>query len=128
MNQVNSLLTAVLLSFVSTASSAAGNAVVEWAPFVKVAGVSDQALVSVASKVNAEFLSKQPGFIKRELVKKSALEYADIVYWSSQEHAQKAGEKVMTCAVCAEYFELMDMEGSETAGAGFSYYSIIEAW
>ena len=128
MNKENTILAALLLLAVSSISSAANNAVVEWAPFVKIAGVSDQDLISAATKVHLDFLSIQPGFIKRELVKKSESEYADIVYWSTQKNAVTAGDKVKKCTVCVEYFKLMDMKSSETSGAGFSYYSIIKAW
>ena len=122
-----SLLAITLFAF-SVLSHATNNTVVEWAPFVKVASASDQELIAAASQVNAGFLALQPGFIKRELVKKSDTEYADIVYWDSQKNAQAAGSKVESCTVCMGYFQLMDMKASETSGAGFSYYSIIKTW
>ena len=129
MQKVSKVLMGLLILTVSVMSNAK-QPVVEWAPFVTVEGTSNQALIAAASKVNAEFLSIQPGFIKRELVKKSDSdsEYADIVYWATQENALAAGAKVETCVVCAEYFKFMDMGASENAGAGFSYYSILKEW
>ncbi len=128
MKTVSGILIGLAISLVSIISSAEDGIIVEWAPFVKASGVTDKNLIMAASKVNSEFLAIQPGFIKRELVKKSEIEYADIVYWSTQEKAVAAANKVEQCAVCAEYFALMDMKASEKSGAGFSYYSIIKAW
>ncbi|VAW03162.1 hypothetical protein MNBD_ALPHA07-921 [hydrothermal vent metagenome] len=101
---------------------------VEWAPFIKAAGVDDQALIEAADEVNSEFLSMQPGFISRELVRKSETEYADIIHWRTTADAESASEKVLNCAPCGEYFALMDMEASATSGAGFSYYEVLKSW
>ena len=101
---------------------------VEWAPFIKAAGVDDQQLIMAADIVNAAFLTKQNGFISRELVKKNDREYADILHWRTKADAQSAGEKVFNCVPCGGYFALMDMEASATAGAGFSHYEILKKW
>jgi len=99
---------------------------IEWAPFIKVSGVTDEQLVASANVVNSDFLIKQKGFIKRELIKKSDNEYADVIYWETKTDAVTAGEKVNTCVKCSEYFKLMKM--GEKAGEGFSHYIIIKSW
>ncbi len=101
---------------------------VEWAPFIKAVGVDDQQLITAADIVNAEFLTKQNGFIGRELVKKNDAEYADILHWRTKVDAQSAAEKVFNCVPCGGYFALMDMEASATAGAGFSHYDVLKKW
>lgn len=101
--------------------------VIEWAPFKKLIHVADQQLIAAADALNFEFLARQQGFIKRELVKKSASEYADIIHWQSQADAERAGLKVASCAVCLSYFELMDGQAGES-GAGFSYYATLKQW
>ena len=101
---------------------------VEWAPFIKVQGIDDHALIAAADVVNAAFLTKQNGFIGRELVKKSDTEYADILHWRTKADAQFAGEKVFNCVPCGGYFALMDMEASARAGAGFSHYEVLKKW
>lgn len=116
------------MSIMNGEVQAQDSVVVEWAPYIKAENVTDAELIKKAEKVNTEFLSLQKGFIKRKLVKKSKTEYADIIHWSTQGDATSAGEKVESCAVCAEYFKLMDMEASIGAGAGFSYYSILMSW
>jgi len=104
----------------------AAETAIEWAPFIKAVGVSDEQLISAANLVNADFLIKQKGFIKRELIKKNEEEYADVVYWRTKIDAVTAGEKVNACAKCGDYFKLMNM--GEKAGEGFSHYIIIKSW
>ena len=122
----------ILIGVLMLASSAVSNAkdliAVEWAPFVKANGVTDQQLIVAADRVNLEFLTKQSGFIKRELIKKSDIEYADIIHWNTKKEAVAAGEKVFNCNECNEYFKLMDMEASTNAGKGFSHYEILKKW
>jgi hypothetical protein len=117
----------VLLAFLSiNMNVTAGETAIEWAPFIKASGVTDELLIAKANDVNSDFLIKQKGFIKRELIKKDENEYADVVYWETKSDAVTAGEKVSTCVTCGEYFELMKM--GEKAGEGFSHYSIIKSW
>ncbi len=101
---------------------------VEWAPFVKAAGVDIAKLIAAADKVNTEFLSKQKGFLRRELVKKNENEFADILHRQSLADAKSASEKISDCAAAGAYFKLMDGEKSAVAGAGFSYFQIVKKW
>ncbi len=122
------ILMGILMLVSSMVSNAKDLIAVEWAPFVKINGVSDQQLIAAADHVNLEFLTKQPGFIKRELIKKSDMEYADVIHWNTKKEAVAAGEKVFSCAECNEYFKLMDMEAGANAGKGFSHYEILKEW
>ncbi len=101
---------------------------VEWAPFIKINGVADDALIAAAESVTTEFLSHQKGFLKRELVKKSETEYADILHWKTKADAVAASANIENCEPCGKYFSLMDMEASAKAGAGFSHYEILRKW
>ncbi len=122
------ILMGVLMLASSMVSNAKDRIAVEWAPFIKVKGITDQQLIVAADRLNLEFLTKQPGFIKRELIKKSDIEYADVIHWSTKKQAVAAGEKVFNCGECNEYFKLMDMEASANAGKGFSHYEILKEW
>jgi len=119
---------ATFLLAYSVVSNAADSLAVEWAPFIINEGVTDQQLITAADQVNSVFLAKQVGFIKRELIKKSATEYADIIHWKTKADAVAAGEKVFDCVECNEYFKLMNMEASAKAGSGFSHYEILKKW
>ena len=127
MKILKSILIGVSLFMASINSNAQSNVVVEWAPYKKLSNITDYQLVHAADNVNTEFLAKQKGFIKRELVKKSETDYADIIHWESKADAENAGSKVESCSVCLEYFKLMDT-GAGESGAGFSYYSILKSW
>jgi hypothetical protein len=122
----------ILIGVLMLASSAVSNAkdviAVEWAPFVKSKGITDQQLIAAADRVNIDFLIKQPGFIKRELIKKDDNEYADVIHWNTKKDAVTAGEKVINCGECIEYFQLMDTQASANAGKGFSHYVILKQW
>ncbi len=123
------LICSALIGLLSGTPSHGQEAIaVEWAPFITAAGVNDQQLVKAANAVNSKFLSRQNGFLSRELVKKSATEYADIIHWKTKADAVAAGEKVNNCMPCGQYFSLMDMKASAKAGAGFSHYVILKKW
>ena len=128
MKTITTILTGVFMLASSAVSNAESLVAVEWAPFIKNEGVTDQQLIVAADQVNVVFLARQPGFIKRELIKKSEIEYADIIHWNTKADAVAAGEKVFNCAECNQYFKLMNMEASAGAGSGFSHYVILKEW
>ena len=120
-------LASIFLSLVGVIANVnAGETAIEWAPFIKVTNVTDEKLVKAADTVNSDFLIKQEGFMKRELIKKNDTEYADVIYWKTKTDAVAAGKKVNTCVKCNEYFKLMEMDSK--AGEGFSHYIIIKSW
>ncbi len=120
------LMGILLLSVGITMNVNAGETAIEWAPFIKAGNVTDKQLITAASAVNSDFLVKQEGFIKRELIKKNDYEYADVIYWATKTDAITAGEKISSCDKCNDYFKLMKM--GVKAGEGFSHYIIIKSW
>ena len=123
--KLRTALAVIILLFVGVDINA-GEAAIEWAPFVKAPGVTDEQLIVAANVVNSDFLIKQNGFVKRELIKKNDSEYSDVIYWETKADAIAAGEKVNSCVKCNEYFNLMDM--GKKSGEGFSQYIIIKSW
>ncbi|MBL4583187.1 MAG: hypothetical protein JKX83_01090 [Pseudomonadales bacterium] len=93
---------------------------------MKIEGIDDQQLIEKANTVQTTFISKQPGFIKRELLKRNDTDYADLIYWRNKKNATAAGNKVENCKVCLDYFSLMQA-GIQPAQE-FSHYSIIKSW
>ena len=102
--------------------------VIELAPFSLKEGVTEETLLKISKAVQEEFIDKQPGFIKRELVRKNSREYLDIVYWSSQPHAEHAAQKAMETAVCLEFFSLMQQSEVAVPEAGLSYFTLIHTY
>jgi hypothetical protein len=83
---------------------------VEFARFTLKNGVSEQTLLEKSAELQTHFLQQQEGFIKRELIKISDNQYADIVLWNDSNAAQKAMEKAYSSHSCASYFEIMEVE------------------
>ena len=101
--------------------------VVEVAPFQLSTGTTEAELQAASSKLQEEFLSKQPGYLQRDLLKKSDREYIDIVHWASKADAQKAMQAAPQHAVCRTYFQLM--EGlSEDEDGGISHFSLLSSY
>ncbi|VAW21080.1 hypothetical protein MNBD_ALPHA11-634 [hydrothermal vent metagenome] len=72
-------------------------------------GISEADLLAGSEKFQKQFAGKQPGLIRRELVRKADGNYLDIVQFASMAHAEALMEKEKTSAVCHEFFALMDM-------------------
>lgn len=101
---------------------------VEWAPFEVADGVSEETLLQASERVHNEFLVKQKGFIKRELLKGDNDLWVDVVYWASKEDAQLAIEDAANSQACGGYFELMTGVDHDNLGEGVSHFSRIGEW
>jgi heme-degrading monooxygenase HmoA len=81
--------------------------IIEWAPFTVVPGTDERALLAASEAIQRDFLAKQPGFIRRELLRIDADHWADLVCWESHAAAAEAMKAVESSAVCRAYFALM---------------------
>jgi hypothetical protein len=81
--------------------------IIEYAPIVLKGSVTEEALLISSEVLQRDFLTKQQGFIKRILVKKTDKEYVDIVIWDNKENADKAIENSMQSKACENYFSCM---------------------
>ncbi|MEL7422451.1 MAG: HTH domain-containing protein [Bacteroidota bacterium] len=73
--------------------------------------ISSAELQAASAQLQEEFLSKQPGYLQRDLLKKSEDEYIDIVHWASHSDAQQAMQAAPQHEVCQAYFGLMATVG-----------------
>lgn len=101
---------------------------IEWAPFQLADGVDEATLLAASEGLQKEFLGKQDGFIRRDLVRVSDGQWADIVYWDSREAAELAARNVGDSPVCFRYFELMVGEDAHDAGAGVSHFEVVKTY
>lgn len=83
------------------------NQVIEWAPFKLAEGVDEAALLTASEALQTGFISKQKGFIKRELVKTTDGQWMDVIHWDSAENAEQAMQNAAENPICFKYFELM---------------------
>ena len=74
--------------------------------------VSDKQFLGTNGAVST-WISKQPGFISRELVYDGeGNRWVDVIWWETMEQAQAASELSMTSEACQPMFALIDMESA----------------
>ncbi len=97
------------------------------APIKLAEGISEADLLAASDKFQIEFVDKEPGVLRRELVAKPDGGYLDIVQFRSREDAMQVMEKEKTSAVCHAFFSIMDLEAdAETDTIGdMPLYSIL---
>jgi hypothetical protein len=81
--------------------------IIEFAPFQLVEGVDESTLLAASDALQAEFLSQQKGFIKRDLVKNGDGKWADIAYWEDRESVEQAMQNAPANPAALRYFQLM---------------------
>jgi hypothetical protein len=96
---------------------------IEWAPFTLVNATDEARLLSASDALQRDFLSKQPGFVRRELLKGRDGQWVDLVYWESDEAAAEAMRRATGSVVCTEYFQLMVGADLPDFGSGVLHFS-----
>ncbi len=115
------------LIFLGVSTIATADPIIEWAPFEVKNGVSDESIMLAAQAVEEGFLVKQPGYIKRSLLKDSNDRWVDIVYWQSEEEAQSAAGKALESPICFDYFALMK-QSEHAEVSNVQHFSVIKSW
>jgi heme-degrading monooxygenase HmoA len=82
--------------------------IVEVAMFKLNEGVTDQAFISEAAKVQESFLKNQKGYLDRELLKDENGQWFDILHWASMEEAQTAAQVMMQEAECQPFVQMIN--------------------
>jgi hypothetical protein len=100
----------------------------EWAPFTLAEGVDEAALLVASAALQTEFLSKQPGFVRRELLRGHDNQWVDVVYWSSRQPADEASRNAMNSPVCHRYFTFMVGVDHDDLEAGVSYFEHVASY
>ena len=100
-------------------------AVTVLAPAKLAEGVTEAQLLAGSKKFQEEFVSHEPGVLRRELVRAADGTYMDIVMFRSKEDMDDVIEKEMNSAVCMEFFQLMDMSDYDP-NEPMPYYHVIE--
>ncbi|WP_374310436.1 antibiotic biosynthesis monooxygenase [Dongia sp.] len=83
---------------------------IEWAPFKLKPGVAEGSVMQASAEMQKHFLDRQPGFMRRELLKRGPGEFVDLVWWESREAAEAAMQVAGTSQACAGYFALMQFD------------------
>ncbi|MFN9110085.1 MAG: antibiotic biosynthesis monooxygenase family protein [Bacteroidota bacterium] len=120
-------LTTLCLPFFANAASI-GGAIVEVAPFTIKQGVTETQLMKASDSLNIQFLEKQRGYIKRELLDEGDRRYLDIIHWATKEDAQAALRASETCQPCSQFFELMEMANTANPSDGVKHMRSVASW
>ncbi len=92
--------------------------VVEWAPFRLASGIDEAALLEASEALQRDFLQRQPGFLRRELLRGADGQWVDLVHWRDEPSASAAMRAAGSSPVCHTYFHLMEGGDNMDAGTG----------
>lgn len=84
--------------------------IVEVAMFKLNEGVTDQAFIAEAEKVQESFLKIQKGYLDRGLLKDENGQWFDILHWASMEDAQTAARVMMQESECQPFIQMINSQ------------------
>jgi len=96
--------------------------IIEWAPFTLRNGASEQRLMEASESLQRDFLDRQEGFLRRDLLKAEDGSWVDLVFWRSRADMDAAMKRVTESPVCHTYFSLMNEADSADPGAGVLHF------
>ena len=82
--------------------------VLEWAPFRLREGVDETTLLRASERLQRDFLARQEGFLRRELIKGAEGSYVDLVWWESFAVSQAAMRRAASSPAHQAYLALTD--------------------
>ena len=80
---------------------------VQLAPIELREGVDESALLEASDAFQVNFVSKQKGIIRRDLLRRGDGSYADLVLFDSKEDADGVARIEATSQECLEFFKIM---------------------
>ena len=101
--------------------------VIEWAPFRLAAGATEAELLAASAELQAGFLGRQPGFVRRELLRGDG-GWADLVYWTDRAAADRAMQAVAGSAACQRYFALLADVGAATSTGPVAHFACVASY
>ncbi len=101
---------------------------IEWAPFTLADGVDEASLLRASEVLQADFISRQRGFVRRELLKGEQREWIDLLYWDSHEAAQQAMQNAASSPVCLQYFQLLASVDDSDPTKGVSHFAVVREY
>jgi len=102
--------------------------VVEWAPFRMAPGATESELLEAASALQSDFLERQDGFVRRELLRGPGDQWSDLLYWRDAASATRAMAEAEKSPVCARYFSLMTGVDHADPGTGLMHFEVRKSY
>ena len=87
-------------------------------------GRTEGDLIAASNRFQEQFLSHQPGFLRRELARMGEGTYIDLVHWRSMEEAQAVAAKIEASEACQTYFALMALDPEKPMDGVAHYHSL----
>ncbi|AZO27681.1 MULTISPECIES: antibiotic biosynthesis monooxygenase [Mesorhizobium] len=100
---------------------------VEMAKINLAVGKSEAELVAASERFQREFLGRQPGFLRRELLRLYEGNYLDLVHWRSAADARAVMEHAMESPQCQAYFAVMAMD-ADKPDEGVAHYTSLAVY
>ncbi|MFO1062169.1 MAG: hypothetical protein U1E53_35010 [Dongiaceae bacterium] len=85
-------------------------------------------MLRAARAVQVEFLDRQGGFIRRELLKGPENSWCDLLYWETREAVEQAQRNAASIPRRSRYFELMAPTGGDDPAAGMLHLEQVESY
>jgi len=79
-------------------------------------GVSEEEFVEASDQFQSDFVSKQPGVLRRELLRKESGGYIEIIQFRSAEDLADVLEKEKTSEACHAYLKKILMDDTNDSG------------
>ncbi len=99
---------------------------IEWAPLTLAEGVDAAALLAASEVLQRDFLSKQPGFLLRELRKGNPNQWVDIMHWESRDAVEQAMRNAQASPVRHSYFTLMVPPSQDDPNGGINRFEQVQ--
>ena len=104
------------------------NHIIEFAPFSLADGVDESTLMAASDALQTEFLNRQTGFIKRDLVRMADRKWADVLYWDNRESVEQALQEASKNPAALNYFQLMADTGENDPTAVMMLLSVVKSY
>ena len=102
--------------------------VLEFARFTLAEGVDETTFLAAADALQVDFLSRQKGFIKRDLVRSADHEWADVIYWESMGSVEQAMHEAPNHPAALRYFQLMANAGQADSSGQMMLMNIARSY
>ena len=101
---------------------------IEGAPFRLAPAATEEALLRASAALQADFLGRQPGFVRRELLKGADGQWVDLVVGENRAAAEAAMQRATESTACQAYFRLMAAADHAEPAAGVSVFEQVAAF
>lgn len=90
-------------------------------------GKTENDLLGASEAFQDGFLSKQEGFLRRDMVRRKDGAYVDIIKWASQTQADAVFQKAQSSELAGAYFSMMAFD-PENTDEGVEHCALISSF